>query len=154
MFATSDGGLAWTGQPFGNKSINLTGVSMPDANTATAVASVGIYQSGDRGKTWRTGRYPPTSRGLIATQFTDSRTGIVVGGLGNCSPSVTTILRTTDGGASWTLQSTRLDRALYAVYFTDANNGWAVGEAGTILHTTTGGEPATLVTQRTAGKER
>ena len=30
---------------------------------------------------------------------------------------------------------------LNSVYFTDLNNGWAVGEGGTIFHTTNGGNP-------------
>ncbi len=29
---------------------------------------------------------------------------------------------------------------LMSVYFTDNSNGWAVGDNGTILHTTNGGE--------------
>ncbi|MBI5538889.1 MAG: T9SS type A sorting domain-containing protein [Bacteroidia bacterium] len=39
----------------------------------------------------------------------------------------------------WTLQNSGTIQNLYAVQFVDINNGWAVGNAGTILHTTNGG---------------
>jgi photosystem II stability/assembly factor-like uncharacterized protein len=92
---------------------------------------------------------------LSGVWFTDANTGVVVGGQAGCGPSISTILRTTDGGATWKPQLTGSSRALIGVFFTDANTGWAVGEAGTILHTTTGGEPlATLLTQRIGLKEK
>jgi photosystem II stability/assembly factor-like uncharacterized protein len=59
-----------------------------------------------------------------------------------------TILRTTDGGALWTSQSSGTTNSLYGVSFTDANTGTAVGDLGTILHTTNGGA---LWTPQTSG---
>jgi photosystem II stability/assembly factor-like uncharacterized protein len=50
-----------------------------------------------------------------------------------------TVLHTSDGGQSWTYQSTPVSELLTAVCFTSASQGWAVGAAGTILVTTTGG---------------
>jgi photosystem II stability/assembly factor-like uncharacterized protein len=56
-----------------------------------------------------------------------------------------TILRTTDGGATWTLQASGTTDVLFAVAFKDANTGTAVGgvwgedPAGIILRTTNGG---------------
>ena len=50
-----------------------------------------------------------------------------------------TILRTTNGGASWTRQSSSTTNDLYGISFTDANTGTAVGYGGTILRTTNGG---------------
>jgi photosystem II stability/assembly factor-like uncharacterized protein len=37
-------------------------------------------------------------------------------------------------------QTSGTGEALLSVFFVDANTGWAVGEGGTILHTTHGGE--------------
>ena len=60
---------------------------------------------------------------------------------GPASGDYGTILRTTDGGANWTRQSSGpRDYFLYGVSFTDANTGTAVGQGGTILRTTDGGE--------------
>ena len=50
-----------------------------------------------------------------------------------------TIIRTTDGGASWVNQSVAATDSLYGVSFIDANMGMAVGTGGLILRTTDGG---------------
>jgi photosystem II stability/assembly factor-like uncharacterized protein len=49
------------------------------------------------------------------------------------------IYRTTNGGANWTPQANPANHFLWGVSFVDADTGWAVGNFGTILHTTTGG---------------
>lgn len=56
-----------------------------------------------------------------------------VGGFG-------TIIRTTDGGATWRHQVSHTTQPLYDVDFADPQNGWAVGRTGLILHTDDGGE--------------
>ena len=55
-----------------------------------------------------------------------------------------TILRTTDGGDSWTPQTSGTTKTLYGVSFTDANNGTICGfdlggGSQIILRTTDGG---------------
>ena len=49
------------------------------------------------------------------------------------------ILRTLDGGAEWSLQSSGTSTALNAVWFTSDAEGWAVGNNGAVLHTTNSG---------------
>ena len=49
------------------------------------------------------------------------------------------IKRTNDGGVSWVNQYTLTLSYLTDIYFVDQNNGWAVGDNGTILRTTNGG---------------
>src|SRR3989338_583166 len=50
------------------------------------------------------------------------------------------IVKTTDGGTSWTVQTSGTDSALYDVHFpVDATTGYAVGGLGTIRKTTNGG---------------
>ena len=115
---------------------------MTNPDTATAVGDFlnVILRTTDGGANWglQSGVVPNFLSGVW---FTDANTGYRGGGQGSCSPSISTILRTTDGGATWKPQVTGSGRALTAVFFIDANTGWAVGESGTILHTTTGGEP-------------
>ena len=41
---------------------------------------------------------------------------------------------------AWTIQQTPTDQTLKGIYFVDLNNGWAVGDFGTILFTTDGGK--------------
>src|SRR5258707_4835165 len=78
----------------------------------------------------------PQGNNLRGAAFVDANTGTVVGEYG-------TIVRTMDGGNSWTLQASGTTQTLWAVSFTDANNGTAVGEGGTRVRTTCGGSPWT-----------
>jgi photosystem II stability/assembly factor-like uncharacterized protein len=69
---------------------------------------------------------------LIGVRFTSSLKGWVVGQNG-------TILKTTDGGASWSQISSPAYSILDKVSFADSANGWVVGDHNTILSTTDGG---------------
>lgn len=55
------------------------------------------------------------------------------------------ILRSDDGGRTWTQAPVPASAGLTAVYFADAKNGWAVGHVETILRTTDGGDSWELV---------
>ena len=46
---------------------------------------------------------------------------------------------TTDGGINWTLRPFGTAQYLNCLFFIDELTGWAVGDNGTILHTTNGG---------------
>jgi photosystem II stability/assembly factor-like uncharacterized protein len=74
----------------------------------------------------------PQGNGLSSVSFVNELTGWTVGEYG-------TILRTTDGGINWTLQSSGTIETLTGVSFTDSDYGTAVGGPGTILRTTDGG---------------
>src|SRR5205809_7929077 len=88
---------------------------------------------GSPGSPWHWQNPLPQGNNLRGTSFVDANTGTVVGEYG-------TIVRTTDGGNSWTVQASGTTETLWAVSFTDANNGTAVGEAGTIGGTTDEGD--------------
>jgi photosystem II stability/assembly factor-like uncharacterized protein len=64
--------------------------------------------------------------------FVDAQTGWAVGDAG-------TILKTSNGGSSWSSQTSGTNQGLSSVYFTDAQTGWAVGKSGTIVRTINGG---------------
>ncbi len=49
------------------------------------------------------------------------------------------ILRTLDGGAAWTIQTSGASASLNAAWFTSDLEGWVVGNSGTVLHTTNAG---------------
>lgn len=73
----------------------------------------------------------PTNSGLYDVAVLDTSTVIIVGGNG-------TILRTTDGGKTWT-QQINSAKTFTAVHFVDKNIGWVVGEDGLIRKTTNSG---------------
>ena len=75
----------------------------------------------------------PTGNHLRNITFTDSDTWTAVGDNG-------TIIRTTDGGATWVCQASGTENWLYDVAFTDTHTGTAVGSFGSIIQTTDGGE--------------
>src|SRR5215208_7079368 len=70
---------------------------------------------------WRWQNPLPQGNNLRAASLVDANTGTLVGDYG-------TIVRTTDGGNSWTIQSSGTTEILWGVSFTDGNNGTAVGE--------------------------
>ena len=70
---------------------------------------------------------------LLAISFVNTMRGWVVGSGG-------TIMRTDNGGASWTAQNSGVTAELVDVFFLNPDKGWIVGESGTILHTTNGGD--------------
>jgi photosystem II stability/assembly factor-like uncharacterized protein len=90
--------------------------------------------------------------GAAATEFVPSRTEtwpipepdlFAVAVHGNHAWAVGywgSVLRSTDGGRTWTVATTPTDASLYDVAFADEKHGWAVGALGTLLGTTDGGE--------------
>ena len=77
--------------------------------------------------------YPyPLGYSLNCASFLDNNKGYIVGDYG-------TILETSDGGATWNIQSSANLNNLNGVDFPDKNLGIAVGNNGTILRTTDGG---------------
>ena len=74
----------------------------------------------------------PQGNTLLDVCVIDANTAAAVGEAG-------TILRTTDGGASWETQISGTTSRLMGVSFADANTGTVVGYNGTILRTVNGG---------------
>ncbi|MEI6449709.1 MAG: YCF48-related protein [Actinomycetes bacterium] len=75
---------------------------------------------------------PAVALSFMDVAFPDAAHGWAVGDAGS-------IVATTNGGATWSAQSSRSRAILFSVDFTDATHGWAVGDGGAILATTDGG---------------
>jgi photosystem II stability/assembly factor-like uncharacterized protein len=151
---TADGGATWAAQSSGTAA-HLNGVSCSDANTCTAVGNFRpvdggagmILRTTNRGATWIQQASGTISR-FAGVSCPDANTCTAVGGVDDVtSPWGTraTILRTNDGGATWTPQSPSQNPndpvpELFGVSFIDANTGTAVGARSTILRTYQGGE--------------
>jgi photosystem II stability/assembly factor-like uncharacterized protein len=153
---TTDGGTTWTAQT-SDTTYPLYEVSFVDANHGWAVGGIGDVEHGygcivhttDGGGTW-TYQYSDSTYPLYAVDFVDANTGWAAGGWVDQSPGplddAELILHTTNGGATWTTQTTETTYPMNDVFFLDANNGWAVGgfegfehAYGCIVHTTDGG---------------
>jgi photosystem II stability/assembly factor-like uncharacterized protein len=73
-----------------------------------------------------------TNDTLYAVQFTDTLTGILVGGNGS-------IRKTTNAGTNWFALSSGTTQTLRNIYMLNGNTGFVIGGNGTIRKTTNGG---------------
>jgi photosystem II stability/assembly factor-like uncharacterized protein len=138
---TTNGGAVWNIQKLDTTILGLFGVYFTNFNTGTVVGTGGnILHTTDGGVTW-TRQNSGTTNDLLDVFFTDENTGTVAGGNFYDNYLGGIILRTINGGSTWIKQDIPTQNALRNVFFTDINTGMVVGRNGTILHTTTGGEP-------------
>jgi len=93
-----------------------------------------IMVSDDSGATWRQSPHVPTLALLTAVTLLDERHGWAVG-------HDEVILRTTDGGESWTKvhEAPQAERPLLDVWFADAQRGIAIGAYAAYYTTDDGG---------------
>lgn len=84
------------------------------------------------GQVWSPITGLPSSVALKTVKFIDITTGWAAGEDG-------TIMKTTDGGVNWSLQTSGTTSTIRSIFFLDASHGWACGDEGTIIVTTDGG---------------
>ena len=93
-----------------------------------------IILSDDRGETWQQAQEVPTRSTLTSVVAVDGRLW--------AAGHDTVILSSTDGGNTWASQNFDPDRQqpIMDLYFSDAENGMAIGAYGLMLVTTDGGQ--------------
>jgi len=133
IFYSADGGTTWIPQSTGEMSGRLCSVHFIDENTGWSVGTNGtVLYTNDGGDNWNT-QTSNTNANLESVSFADAQNGWAVGARFPGGK----IVRTADGGATWTEQT--VDERLISVCFVTAQSGWAVGENGILLKTTDGG---------------
>lgn len=100
-------------------------------STIWLACSDGLYSSSDK-STFTKKQMPASGLNFTSIMF--------IGDKGWATTTNGKIFSTSNGGSSWTEQSTNTAKALYSVYFVTDNTGWAVGHDGIILKTTSGGQ--------------
>ena len=146
MLRTTDAGFTWATIPIANSSgtvyfgVNFYDfeVLAPGVIVAVGILSLGnveiILKTSDYGVTWQTvstyssGAYPRVQN---AVTFVTANTGFTVGSNGR-------MLKTSNGGATWSALSSGVSVELKDVCFTSTTTGYAVGQ-GKVLKTTNGG---------------
>jgi photosystem II stability/assembly factor-like uncharacterized protein len=137
IFGTDDAGAVWTRVQPAVTGLSLRAVSRRSGTAAWAVGAQGTApRTADVGGTvvWQNDNLG-ASNDFEGVHFpADTLVGYASGF--NASGL---ILKSEDGGLNWTRQVSNTSRRLNDVHFVDRLRGWAVGEAGTIIHTALGG---------------
>jgi photosystem II stability/assembly factor-like uncharacterized protein len=133
---TTDGGVTWTAQTSPAPQ-NLYAVKAIDPLHACAVGQAGtIFRTDDGGTTW-TAQFSTVSVDLNAVEFVDLQRGWAVGSTrtvveGGVPVIRETVLRTINGGATWTPVETNTNVGLRGIRFVSPDDGWIVGSNGLI----------------------
>ena len=134
VFRTTNGGLNWTSvtpMPFST----FHGMDFVNAQTGW-IAGTSIFRTDDGGSTWSFQATPPVTMWDVG--FADAQTGWCVG-------SGARVMKTINGGASWTTTIIPgFAFELQAVSVVDASNLWVVGVAGFVARSTDGGANWTI----------
>jgi photosystem II stability/assembly factor-like uncharacterized protein len=138
ILASRDGGQTWTRQRIPNVSVNyLTGISFSDTlHGLTLGFDYIVFRTTNGGMVWN-----DINSGISKTKNKVVLVDSLWGWMDGCFlvSEGALIARTTDGGLTWTAQSPGTTQRLFGMSFTDRRNGWAVGDNGTIVHTSDGG---------------
>lgn len=130
---TTDGGHTWItvqldSMPFSPTVMDLCAL---ESQTVWCVNQYGVFKSLNGGQSWQHVFYDSTVSYKTSMTFVDSLRGWIVGSGG-------LVLRSTDGGLSWSRQTSGTMTQLQRVRFASPSRGWAVG-LGATLHTSDGG---------------
>ncbi|MCC6600688.1 MAG: T9SS type A sorting domain-containing protein [Crocinitomicaceae bacterium] len=132
ILKTDDGGVTWY-YILTNSNNNVRKIVFKDASNGflTTNGAYTIYKTTDGGATWNFSSAFSMDTPANDFIFVDVNTGLLALSGGD-------IVRTADGGNSWTAVYNG-SIPLFGFVFTDAQNGYCVGDDGTILRTTDGG---------------
>jgi len=136
IFKTVNGGYDWT-MKNANPLYNLRSVYFLNETTGLASGVSGtILRTTDCGETWS---QVPTgvTAVLYGINFFGQDTGFVIGGTEWPAPQL--ILKTTDGGLTWSHSDLALG-GINAVFFANSTTGYGVGGGGKVMKTTDGGD--------------
>lgn len=149
ILGTRDAGTSWAAETVPPGVGGVSGVSFPDAQHGWAVARIigaaigsAIIATSDGGTTWVRQTEPMGVGQLWGIKFVNSSVGWAVGTGYVSYSSSGQLLKTTNGGATWSLQTLPVT-TLTGLWFTDSLNGWVTGTgssyAGVVMATSDGG---------------
>jgi photosystem II stability/assembly factor-like uncharacterized protein len=137
IMKTINGGITWTISPLSLKT-TFYSVFFTDANTGYIAGSDSnfhdlILKTTNAGVTWNTSYQGNSDESLVSIYFPTPNVGYAVGYWSGH------LLKTTDGGANWTLLNYGYSSYFQSVYFTSPETGYIINAFGRLLKTTDGG---------------
>jgi photosystem II stability/assembly factor-like uncharacterized protein len=143
---TTDGGENWQKQIL-NTDQDINEIYFRNDDNGYVVAGKKMFLTDDAGRSWREIKiYKPTdfknlTPEFLSIRYADKKRGLIVGSLLNKEGEVvdSLVLRTDDGGETWSRILVPSKLELYHLDFVDSSRGWIVGDKGLILVTYDGG---------------
>lgn len=159
VIRTVDGGATWQRHNLANTGSSVNGVYSHRSRQALVTQGDQIFRTADGGATW-TAVYTYNGALPVFTfrflEFTTPSAGYAVGGYSGSSGGTTQVVKTTDGGATWTLlpnivaNGTAVGGAA-AVAFPTPLDGYVADVRGRLFRTADGGQTWTLAGQNNFG---
>ncbi len=138
---TMDGGTTWTNDTLSYGSGYLTSVYFTDSLNGFVAGAFGmplggggVYSTSDGGNYWSWQFIPVYTSSVF---FTSADTGYISGE--SSINGYGTVVKTVNGGFSWSGNLVETQLSLNSVFFTHADTGYVAGNHGMILKTTNGG---------------
>lgn len=138
---TTDAGSTWVTQSSGTTH-DLHVVQLLDNRIGFIGGGRGSFlRTADGGSSWTETPLADTNKEIFSMYFINSTTGWI----GTWAPSEPAeVLKTTDAGTSWSVETAIGNRVVSAISFTDSLHGWMAGQAGSVFITTDGGRSWSL----------
>jgi photosystem II stability/assembly factor-like uncharacterized protein len=137
---THDGGITWTSQPLPSRAVGgVSHITAVDAMHVWATCEgnpYGVTRSKDGGRHWQ---FCVVDRYVTGIAFADAHTGWLVGSAGDPQGLDSAIMKSIDGGATWSQKHFVEKASLAGIAALDSRHAWAVGVKGLILATADGG---------------
>ncbi len=157
---TNDGGRSWRRRIL-NTVANINEIYFRNDKNGYLVAGRKMFVTKDRGKTWREtlianpNEFKDGIPEFLSIRFNDKKRGFIIGTVIDKNDEDIIIgsllLRTTDGGETWSRVIVPTKVELFHLDFAGKSRGWIVGDAGVILATTNGGN--TWMVQKSGTEE-
>lgn len=139
LLKTIDGGDNWSSSTIGSTANLFNTIYFVNTDTGYAagsntVSEALVFQTTDGGASWAPQNIPIGAQSINSIFFVNADTGYTAGG-----DFGSEILKTTNGGATWTISESGNFDYLNDLHFINATTGMAVGNDGMIIRTLNGG---------------
>lgn len=155
LYHTKNGGTSWETAGLENIGSGIFDIHFLNKTTGLIVKN-GVMKSTDSGKTWALKFDAGADEEYYALnynrlQFVDSKVGFCAGGKTYDGNSVGNMVKTTDGGETWTSLKLKMSQ-ITAFYFLDAQNGYVFNFNNELWKTANGGSTWTKVSSSVPDK--